>query len=115
MKRQAQRLPAVAFVADDWPNTQVRQDLTNILQTTARDRDVISVFFAAADNAWLVVGREAHGLRLIELRILEGRHPQQPVSKAGSQPRFGDVDLVAKDEFKRLREVANNRQLLSAS
>src|SRR6266540_4510095 len=49
----------------------------------------------AADDAWLVVGREAHGLRFIELWILEGCHPQQPVSKPGSQPPFGDVDLVA--------------------
>src|SRR5207244_11450797 len=99
VKRHAQRLSAVAFVADDWPNTQVRQDLTNICQTAARETDVMRIFLGAADDAWLVKCWQPHRLRLVELWILECRDTQQPVSQPRRQSVLGDVDFIAEDKL----------------
>jgi len=115
VKRRLQRLSIVTFVADDHANVQVRQDLTNICQAAARETDVMRIFLGAADDAWLVVCWQPHRLRLVEFWILECRDTQQPVSQPRRQSVPGDVDLVAEDELKRLREVTSNRQLLSAS
>jgi len=57
VERRVQRLSIVTFVADDRANVQVRQDLTNFCQTTAREADVMRIFLGAADDAWLVVRR----------------------------------------------------------
>src|SRR5438270_8126325 len=104
VKRRLQGLSIVTFVADDHANVQVRQDLTNICQAAARETDVMRIFLGAADDAWLVVCWQPHRLRLVELWILECRDTQQPVSQPRRQSVLGDVDLVAEDEFKRLRE-----------
>jgi hypothetical protein len=41
LKGHLQWLSAIAFVVDDGPNIQVRQNLTDIVQTAARDADVM--------------------------------------------------------------------------
>jgi hypothetical protein len=40
LKGHLQWLSAVAFIVDDGPNIQVRRNLTDIVQTAARDADV---------------------------------------------------------------------------
>src|SRR3989442_10089202 len=115
VERRVQRLSIVTFVADDRANVQIRQDLTNVCQTAARETDVMRILLGAADNAWLVVCWQPHRLRLVELWILECRDTQQPVSQPRRQSVLGDVDLVDEDELNRLREDTSNRQLLSAS
>ena len=84
---------------------------TYVFETSAWQADVLWMFFSATDDPWLGVRRQAHRLGLIELRILERGDTQQPVSKTRSQTVFGDVDLVAEDQFKRTRELAHNRWL----
>ncbi len=73
------------------------------------------MFFSAPDDSWLGVGRQAHRLGLIELRILKCGDTQQPVSKTRHQTVFGDVDLVAEDQFKRIRKLPHNRWLSPAT
>ena len=111
LKGGLQRLSAETLVTDDRANIQVDQDLTNVFETSAWQADVLWMFFSATDDSWLGVGRQAHRLGLIELRILERGDTQQPVSKTRSQTVFGDVDLVSEDQFKRTRKLAHNRWL----
>ena len=92
-------------------NVQVRQDLTNILQTTARQTDVMRIFLGAADDAWLVVCWQAHRLRLVELGILECRDTQQPVSQSRSQ----SVLRRCRSRFRgRARAIEGGRQQSAA-
>lgn len=76
LKGHLQWLSAAASVVDDGPNIRVRQNLTDIVQTAAQDADVMRMFLGAADDTGLVVSRQAHGLRLVELWILECRDTQ---------------------------------------
>ncbi len=99
LKGGLQRLSAETLVTDDRANIQVDQYLTNVFETSAWQADVLWMFFSATDDPWLGVGRQAHRLGLIELRILERGDTQQPVSKTRSQTVFGDVDLVSEDQF----------------
>ena len=115
LKGGLQRLPAETLVTDDRANIQVGQDLTNVFETSAWQADVLWMFFSATDDPWLVVGRQAHRLGLVELRILERGDTQQSVSKTRSQAVFGDVDLVSEDQFKRTRKLAGNRWLRPAT
>jgi hypothetical protein len=58
---------------------------------------------------------QSHRLRLAELGILERSHAQQSVAKTRKQPVLLDVDLVSKDQFDRLWELAHNGRLLSTT
>jgi hypothetical protein len=75
---------------------------------------VVRVVFGAGDHSRLVIGGEPHGLGLVELRILKGRQPQQPVPQPGMESVLGDVDLVAHDQLQLLRELAGQWRIVSA-
>src|SRR6266545_4811458 len=81
LKGGMQRMSAETLVPDNRANIQVDQYLTNVLETSAWQADVLWMFFSATDDSWLGVRRQPHRLGLIELRILERGHTQQPVSK----------------------------------
>jgi hypothetical protein len=67
----------------------------------------------ARDDAGLVVRRQPHRLRFVELGILERSEPKQSVSKSRMQPLLGDVDLIAKDEFQRHWQITDDRGFFS--
>lgn len=115
LKGGMQRVSAETLVADDGANIQVDQYLTNVFKTPAWQADVLGMFFSATDDSWLGVGRQAHRLGLIELRILECGDTQQPASKTRSQTVFGEVDLVSEDQFKPTGKLAHNRWLHPAT
>ena len=71
--------------------------------------------FRAGDDPRLVIGRQPHRLRLVELGILERGQPQQPIAQSRRQALLGDVDLVAKHQFHAFRQRPGNRRLLSAA
>jgi hypothetical protein len=58
LKRNLPCLSAVAFVVDDGPNIQVRQNLTDTVQTAAPDADVMRMFLERFDETRLVVSRQ---------------------------------------------------------
>ena len=70
--------------------------------------------FGTADDPRLVVGRQPHRLGLVELGILEGGQPQQPIAEARRQAVLGDVDLVAQHQFEALGQRPGDRRLLPA-
>ena len=103
----------VALVTNGRANAQLGQRLANIVEAPARQADVMRVVLRARDDARLVVRGQPHRLRLVELRILKCRHAKQPVSEAWMQSVLGDVNLIAENQFQRLRQFADNRRLFS--
>src|SRR5207249_10001826 len=100
-----------AFVANGHANTEVSERLANVIEAAARQPDVIGKILGATDDAWLVVRRQPHRLRLVELWVLERSQPKQPVSKPGMQPLLRDLDLIAKNEFDGRWQISDDRRL----
>ena len=69
----------------DSSNAQVREKLLHIVQTAARQADVLRMVLGASDDARLVIGRQAHRLGLVELGILKCRQPNQSIAQTGRQ------------------------------
>jgi hypothetical protein len=63
----------------------------------------------AGNDPRLLVRRQPHCLRLVELRILKGGQPEQPVLKRGNQSLFGDIDLVPENHLQRVRQAGDGR------
>ena len=89
--------------------------LANIIKAAARQADVMRKILGARDDARLVVGRQPHRLRFVELGILKRRQPKQAVSKSRRQAFLGDVDLIAEDEFQRRRQITDDRRFLRST
>ena len=87
----------------------------HVFQTAARQADVLRMVFGTGDDARLVVGRQTHRLRLVELGILKCRQPKQSIAQARRQPVLGDVDLIAENQFKALGQRPGNRRFLPAA
>ncbi len=113
LKLHLQTTAVATFVASGRANTKIREGLANVIEAAARQSDVMRKILGARDNAWLVVCRKPHRLRFVELGILERSEPKQSVSKSRMQPLLGDVDLIAKDEFQRRWQIADDRGLSS--
>jgi hypothetical protein len=95
-------------------NAELLERVEHVFEAAARQRDVPRVILGAGNDAWLVVGREPHRLRVIKLRVLKGRKPQQPVPQSGEKRVLGDVDLIAEDQFKCPRQFADERGIVPA-
>ena len=113
LKLHFQLTAVAAFVANGHANAQLGQRLADVIEAAARKSDVMRKILGAADDAWLVVRRQSHRLRLVELGVLERSEPEQSVSEPRMQLLLGDVDLIAKNEFQRRRQIADDRALPS--
>ena len=60
---------------------EVVEQVAQVLQTAARQAEVMRMVLGTGDDARLVVGRQPHRLGLVELRILKGGKPEQPVAQ----------------------------------
>ena len=74
-----------------------------ICGAAARQSKVLGVVLSAGNNSRLVVGRKPHGLRFVELWILERRQPDQAVAEGGRQGLFRNINLIAQGEFHAFR------------
>ena len=59
--------------------------MPHIFQAPAGKANVMSVFLRASNDPGLVIGRQAHGLCLVELGILETGDAQHSIPKSRSQ------------------------------
>ena len=91
-------------VAQNDANAEQIKRLLDVLEAAAGQCDVVRMILCAGDDSRLVVRREPHGLRVIELRVLKRSKPQQPVPQTRLNPFFSDVDLIAEDQLKCLRQ-----------
>jgi hypothetical protein len=105
LKSHIQRLPGIPFISENRFDFQFRQELMDIVQTTARQSDVIGVVLRARNDSRLIVSREAHRLSFVEFRILERCQADEPVAECGRQHVLGNIDLIAQD---RGRTVADS-------
>ncbi len=64
----------------------------------------MGMILGTGDDPRLVVGRQPHRLRPVELGILKRGEADQAVPKPGRESVLGDVDLVAENEFQGLRQ-----------
>src|SRR6218665_3775888 len=87
----AQRTPvsccSVAPTATSWSSRSVPAKRTSI---------------CAPDDARFVPDREAHGLCLVELRVLEGRQANETVGQCLREPLFREVDQVGERQVETL-------------
>ena len=97
LEGHTQRSARVTLVANDCASAHVGERLAKIVEAPARETDVTRVILSAGDDARLVVGRQPHRLRLVELGILKRRQPKDPVSETRVQSFLGDVDLIAEN------------------
>jgi hypothetical protein len=81
VKGDVERLTFIAPVADDRPNPKVVQRAKNLVPTSSRQPNVLRVIFSARDDPGLVPRGQSHRLGLVELGILEGRQPKEPIAK----------------------------------
>ncbi len=82
-------LPASqALIHQLWTNAVIPQQLKHRIEAATRQGDMLGEILGAANYAWLVPHRKAHGLGLVELWILEGGEPNQAVGQCLWQIRF---------------------------
>ncbi|MOA47950.1 hypothetical protein D3C78_1706300 [compost metagenome] len=85
------------------------QQVQSSIQAATRQSYVLGKVLSTADDARLVPYRKTHGLRLVELRILEGRQPDQPVCQWQWQLGLVEVDQVSQGDGQRLRQLTSQR------
>ena len=71
MKRKLQRTAVAAFVTNGHANTEICERLADVIQAATWQPDVMREILGTRDDARLVVRRQPHCLRFIELGILE--------------------------------------------
>ena len=64
------------------------------LQTATGQGNVLGIILRAANDAGLVPHRHAHGLRLVELGVLERSQANEPVSQGLGQRGFFKINLI---------------------
>ena len=79
MKHRFNRLPFEALVTEHRLDFEGMQQLNQIRQAPARQRQMFAEILSAANYSGFVKSRQSHGLRLIELWILEGSYSQDPI------------------------------------
>ena len=68
---------AKALIVQDGFDFQTGEECLDVFKTAAGQRDMLRKVFCAINNARLVISRQPHRLRPIELRILKRGQPQQ--------------------------------------
>ncbi len=110
-----QRRAGVPFVPGVCRNAKVGQQALHLRQAAARQANMLCMVFGTSDDARLAKRGQSHSLGLVELRVLERGKPQQSIAQAGRQLVFGNIDLVAEDQFQGLRQRTDNRRFLRAA
>ena len=98
LKSHLQTTTVPAFITNDHANAKIGECLANVIQAATGQPDVMREVLGAGDDAGLVIRRQPHRLRFVELGILKCCQSKQPVSKSRIQALLGDVDLIAKND-----------------
>jgi len=98
MKHCFNRLSGEALVTHLRLDLEGLKQLDYIRQAPARQRQMFAKILSAADDARFVECGQPHGLRLIELRILEGSYSQDPIHQCWRQALLLDVNQTGTDD-----------------
>lgn len=103
-KRRRDRGAGGALIADGNFDAQGGEKRDRVLEAPARQGDVADVVLRARDNPRLAERREAQGLGLVELGVLERGEPDEARLEGGGEVLLLDVDHVGEDERNLRRE-----------
>ena len=103
-KGHVQRNTGIAFIAKDRFDFQRSKQLLHLVQTTTWQCKMLGMIFRAMDDPRLVVSRQTHGLRAVELRVLKRGQPEQTIAQAGREIVLRKIDLIRQHEFQVLRQ-----------
>lgn len=101
LKGQIERAAGLAFVAKGWANPKVFERAFRFVETASWKTNVLGVVLGAGDHTRLVLRRQPHRRRLVELGVLKRRQPEQAIPKSWVEPRLGDIDLVPQHQLQR--------------
>jgi len=99
------------FFANFGPNVMRAQKGHYLSQTPARHGNVMGEILAARDYARFGICRKPHRLRLVKLRGLECRQPEQTIQHGRWQALLVHVKKIRADDLCRFRECSLNRPL----
>jgi hypothetical protein len=99
MKRDFQRPSRITLVSNGNADPQIGKQHLQLVQTTARQTNMLRMLLSASDNARLSIGGQAHGLGFVKFGILKRGHPHQAILQSGGELILGDVDLIAQNQF----------------
>ena len=108
-RRRRLSCPPPLVAQNDRTNAERGKRLSDVLETTARQCDVMRVILGARDHTRLLVGGQPHRLSLVELRILKCRQAKQSVPQTGMETLFGDVDLIAENQLECVGSAGQRR------
>ena len=109
-----ERCSAEPFIAQQWFDAERREHLPHLLQAAARQSNMLRRIFRAMDDPRLVESRQPHRLCSIKLRVLKGCQPKETIAQRSEELIFGNVNLIAEDQFERFRHGTGNGLLLPA-
>ena len=110
-----ERPSLLAFVAQLGRNAGVAEKAQQIVEASPREGDMFREQLGTGDDAWLAERRQAHGLRRIELGVLERGQPCDAVHQRRRKLRPVDVDLIAQHDLDRVGKLALDRRFLAAA
>lgn len=111
LKLNIQRCTVLTFVVNANINLQISQQSLHVFQAASGKNKVLRMLFGTGDDARLVVGRQSHRLRFVELGILERSDSQQAIPQRCGQAVFGDVDLIGQSQCDLLRQQFGDGRL----
>ena len=109
-KRHRKGHPGKSLVTCRRLDAETLKQVSGIVQTPARKPDELRAVLHIADDSRRAPGGEAHGLRPVELGILERRQAHQPGDDAGREVLLRDVDAVAEHDLDRIGKGAGHRR-----
>ena len=87
--------------------------MTNIVQAATREGNMLRMLFGARDDPRFVVGRQPHGLRPVELRVLKRGQPNQPVLQCRDKTLLRNIEFISQDQFQVRWQWCVDRTLLA--
>src|SRR5665213_1238151 len=80
-ERNFQRNTAISFIPENHLDVERLKRLSNFIKTSAWKSEMLWQILGASHDSRFVVGRQPHGLRAIELRILKRGQKEQSVAQ----------------------------------
>ncbi|MCY1300366.1 hypothetical protein D9M70_499290 [compost metagenome] len=82
-------------------NTVFLEQFLGGIQAATRQCNVLGKILGATNHAWLVPNWQAHGLSLVELRILKRRQPDELIGQRLGQFGLVEIDLIGQGRIQR--------------
>jgi hypothetical protein len=105
----------IAFIVDFWLYAVRFQQFKNFANAAARHCDVSGEVLATGDDTRLAKGGKPHGLRLVELRVLKCRNPENAIDHRRWQSLLFYVYEIRARDRDRFRERAFYWEVCSAA